>query len=66
MTTYAHLSAEHADLLRHAEALARDELAPLAREGTPGQLNRPLVRALGERGLLTGCSAARSRPSSCA
>ncbi|MGZ6645171.1 MAG: acyl-CoA dehydrogenase family protein [Solirubrobacteraceae bacterium] len=53
MTTYAHLSAEHADLLRHAEALARDELAPLAREGTPGQLNRPLVQALGERGLLT-------------
>ena len=53
VTTYAHLSAEHAELLRHAEALARDELAPLAREGTPGQLNRPLVQALGERGLLT-------------
>ena len=53
MTTYAHLSAEHAELLRHAEGLARDELAPLAREGTPGQINRPLVRALGERGLLT-------------
>ena len=53
MTTYAHLSAEHADLLRHAEGLARDELAPLAREGTPGKVNRPLVRVLGERGLLS-------------
>jgi len=39
-------------LLQSAEALARDALAPLASEGTPGQVNRPLVRALGEHGLL--------------
>jgi acyl-CoA dehydrogenase len=53
VTTYSHLSAEHSELLRNAEALARDELAPLAREGTPGQINRPLVLALGEHGLLS-------------
>jgi acyl-CoA dehydrogenase len=33
-------------------ALAREVLAPLARAGPPGRVNRPLVRALGEHGLL--------------
>src|SRR5690349_1586770 len=32
--------------------LARDVFAPLAAAGAPGRVNRPLVRALGETGLL--------------
>jgi acyl-CoA dehydrogenase len=37
---------------RQVRALARDTLAPLAASGTPGRVNRPLVRALGVHGLL--------------
>lgn len=33
-------------------ALARERLRPLAEAGTPGRVNRPLVAALGELGLL--------------
>jgi alkylation response protein AidB-like acyl-CoA dehydrogenase len=33
-------------------ALARDVFVPLAAAGVPGRVNRPLVRALGETGLL--------------
>ncbi|MCG7526030.1 acyl-CoA dehydrogenase family protein, partial [Streptomyces sp. OfavH-34-F] len=33
-------------------ALARDRLAPLAARGQPGHVNRPLLAALGELGLL--------------
>jgi acyl-CoA dehydrogenase len=33
-------------------ALAREVLAPLAAAGRPGRVNRPLVRALGDHGLL--------------
>jgi acyl-CoA dehydrogenase len=33
--------------------VAREVLAPLARAGTPGRVNRELVRALGEQGLLS-------------
>jgi len=33
-------------------ALARDVLRPLAEAGPPGRVNRPLVRALGDAGLL--------------
>jgi acyl-CoA dehydrogenase len=51
-TTWAHLEPDHVELLRSTEALARDVLAPLAREATPGRINRPLVRALAEHGLL--------------
>jgi acyl-CoA dehydrogenase len=51
-TTYAHLSPHHVELLRRTEALARDVLAPVARDGTPGRINRPLVLALAEHGLL--------------
>lgn len=32
--------------------VAREALAPLARQGPEGRVNRPLVRALGEQGLL--------------
>jgi len=49
-TTYAHLAPEHVELLRSTEALARDVLAPLA--DAPGRINRPLMRALAEHGLL--------------
>jgi len=51
-TTYAHLAPEHVELLRSTEALARDVLAPLSHEGATGRINRPLVRALAEHGLL--------------
>src|SRR4051812_50145809 len=34
------------------QRLAREVFAPLAAAGTPGRVNRPLVRALGESGLL--------------
>jgi len=59
-TTYAHLSDDHVELLERTEALARDVLAPLARAGIPGRLNRPLVRALADQGLL-GCVLGRER-----
>ncbi|HEV7687486.1 MAG TPA: acyl-CoA dehydrogenase family protein, partial [Acidimicrobiia bacterium] len=34
--------------------LAREVFAPLAAAGVPGRVNRPLVRALGDSGLLGG------------
>lgn len=52
MTTYAHLSASHRELLRTTESLAEQELSDLAAAGTPGRVNRPLLAALAERGPL--------------
>jgi alkylation response protein AidB-like acyl-CoA dehydrogenase len=52
VTAYAHLAPEHVELLQSTEALARDVLAPLARASPPGRIDRPLVRALAEHGLL--------------
>jgi alkylation response protein AidB-like acyl-CoA dehydrogenase len=52
LTAYAHLSAEHVELLERTEALAAGVLGDVARGGAPGRVNRPLVRALGEHGLL--------------
>jgi acyl-CoA dehydrogenase len=46
------LSPEHEQLIEHARAVARDRLAPLAKAGTPGRVNRALIRALAEQGLL--------------
>ena len=46
------LSAGQQRLAAEVGALARDVLAPLAAAGPPGRVNRPLVRALGERGLV--------------
>ena len=46
------LGASEQRLLDDTRALARSVLAPLALAGTPGTVNRPLVRALGEHGLL--------------
>jgi acyl-CoA dehydrogenase len=39
-------------LVAEVRALAGEVLAPLAAAGRPGRVNRPLVRALGEHGLL--------------
>jgi acyl-CoA dehydrogenase len=39
-------------LVAEVRALAREVLAPLAAAGRPGRVNRPLVRALGDHGLL--------------
>ncbi len=50
--TYAHLTSAHRDLLARSEALARDVLAPIARAGEPGRVNRRLVAALSEHGLV--------------
>jgi acyl-CoA dehydrogenase len=44
--------AELDELLERARRLGHDVFAPLAESGEPGRLNRPLVRALGEHGLL--------------
>jgi alkylation response protein AidB-like acyl-CoA dehydrogenase len=43
---------EQADGVEAVRRLARDVLAPLAAAGTPGRVNRPLLRALGEHGVL--------------
>ncbi len=51
-TTYAHLSATQRELLQRSEAIARDVLAPIAHQGEPGQVNRPLVAALSTHGLV--------------
>jgi acyl-CoA dehydrogenase len=46
------LTAAQERLQAEVRALAREVLAPLAGAGRPGRVNRPLVRALGEHGLL--------------
>jgi alkylation response protein AidB-like acyl-CoA dehydrogenase len=46
------LSAAQQRLLGEARALARDTLAPLAKAGPAGRVNRELVAALGEHGLI--------------
>jgi acyl-CoA dehydrogenase len=50
----AAFSLNEAQLRRQAEvrALAREVLAPIAAAGRPGRVNRVLVRALGEQGLI--------------
>jgi acyl-CoA dehydrogenase len=55
------LSAAQERLAAEARTLAREVLAPLAAAGRPGRVNRPLVRALGEHGLLARLFAADSR-----
>jgi acyl-CoA dehydrogenase len=46
------LTAAQERLQAEVRVLAREVLAPLARAGLPGRVNRPLVRALGDHGLL--------------
>ena len=49
---YAHLSDVQRELLSRSETLAREVLAPIARAGEPGKVNRPLVSALAAHGLV--------------
>ncbi|HEV8572215.1 MAG TPA: acyl-CoA dehydrogenase family protein [Actinomycetota bacterium] len=46
------LTPDQERLIADTMRLARDELVPLAKTGQPGTVNRPLVRALAEHGLL--------------
>jgi alkylation response protein AidB-like acyl-CoA dehydrogenase len=46
------LTEEQSAVLAEARRLGRDVLAPIAEGGEPGRVNRPLVRALAEHGLL--------------
>jgi acyl-CoA dehydrogenase len=46
------LSEEERQLVEEVRALAQKALVPVARAGEPGRVNRPLVRALAEHGLL--------------
>jgi acyl-CoA dehydrogenase len=41
-----------ADLLERARRLGHERFAEIAEQGEPGRLNRPLVKALGDEGLL--------------
>src|ERR671910_2278914 len=41
-----------ADLLEQARRLGHERFAAIAEQGEPGRLNRPLVKALGDEGLL--------------
>jgi acyl-CoA dehydrogenase len=43
---------DHDELLERARRLGHEVFRPLAEAGEPGRVNRPLVRALGEHGLL--------------
>ncbi len=51
MTGFA-LGAEQEEWCGHLRALAADRLRPIADKGEPGRVNRPLLAALGELGLL--------------
>lgn len=51
MTSFE-LSGSSRDLLERARRVGRDALEPVARAGTPGRVNRDLVRALATAGLL--------------
>jgi acyl-CoA dehydrogenase len=47
-----HLSTEQRDLYEDTRAVARQVLQGVAADGQPGHVNRPLLKALGEHGLL--------------
>lgn len=47
-----HLSDEHRELFERTRELAAQRLQPIAEKGRPGRINRPLVRALAQHGLL--------------
>ena len=47
-----HLDRDQRDLYERTRAIAAEALAPIAAAGTPGRVNRPLVAALAEHGLL--------------
>lgn len=56
-------AASSAAAVEDARRLAREQLVPLARRGQAGRVNRPLVRALGEHGLLEPVLPLRGRTS---
>jgi alkylation response protein AidB-like acyl-CoA dehydrogenase len=51
MPTFS-LSSEQKNLVAETRQLGREILGPIAADGEPGRVNRPLVKALGEHGLL--------------
>jgi alkylation response protein AidB-like acyl-CoA dehydrogenase len=53
MTAFS-LSDDQLRRMAEVRALAREVLAPVAAAGQPGRVNRRLVRALGEHGLIAG------------
>ena len=52
MAEFSHLSEAQSEVLARARELGHAVLAPVAEQGEPGRVNRPLVRALGDEGLL--------------
>jgi acyl-CoA dehydrogenase len=46
------LTADQAQFLEDMRTLAREILTPIATQGTPGRVNRALLRSLGEHGVL--------------
>jgi acyl-CoA dehydrogenase len=52
MAEHSHLTEAERELIERARVLGHDVFAPLADKGRPGRINRPLVRALGNEGLL--------------
>lgn len=52
MAEHSHLADAERELIERARDLGHEVFAPLAEKGEPGRINRPLVRALGEHGLL--------------
>jgi acyl-CoA dehydrogenase len=48
-----HLNRDQRDLYERTRTLAAETLQPIAAAGSPGRVNRPLVAALAEHGLLT-------------
>ncbi|MDQ3916396.1 MAG: acyl-CoA dehydrogenase family protein [Actinomycetota bacterium] len=51
MTVFG-LTPEQQELLQRAREIARDDLSSLVKDGQGGRVNRPLVKALAEHGLL--------------
>src|ERR1700759_2402366 len=47
-----HLSEAQLELYERTRALAATTLGPIADAGTPGEVNRPLIKALADHGLL--------------
>jgi acyl-CoA dehydrogenase len=47
------LTPDQQALIEEARRVARERFVPLVEAGEPGRINRPLVRALGESGILT-------------
>lgn len=50
---FSHLSDAQRRLYDDTRQVAREALAPIAAQGEEGRVNRPLVRALGDQGLLS-------------